>query len=92
MITPKSQFVNKKFEIHKIILTNDLLKHIIVTKATIIEVKKVNEQDKKIFELFSKILPTLTTAEKRDLLAFGEGIAFFKATQQQVEPLTRKTA
>lgn len=42
----------------------------------------MSEKDKQIMETFEKVIPKMTDAEKKRLLAFGEGMAF-KAEQQR---------
>lgn len=45
----------------------------------------MSEKEKKIMEVFGRIIPTLSDQEKEKLLAFGEGMAF-KADQQRAQP------
>lgn len=47
------------------------------------EVDPVSEKEKKIMETFSRVIPTLTDAEKDQLLAFGEGMALMSGRQAQ---------
>ncbi|WP_110954536.1 hypothetical protein [Anaerosinus massiliensis] len=42
------------------------------------ERKDLTENEKRILNIFTKILPELTTVEQEKLLAFGEGLAFAK--------------
>lgn len=41
----------------------------------------MTEKEQKIIEVFKNIFPKLDEAEKEKLLCFGEGIAFFKKTE-----------
>lgn len=43
----------------------------------------MSEQEKKILESISKVLPSLPEAKKEWLLGFGEGIAFAKGQQAE---------
>lgn len=43
----------------------------------------MSEKEKKIMETFGRIIPTLTDAEKDQLLAFGEGMALMAGRQAQ---------
>lgn len=38
----------------------------------------MSEKEKKIMETFEKVIPSLSEDDKRELLAFGEGMAFVK--------------
>ena len=38
----------------------------------------MSEQEKKILETFSEVLPSLSAQERERLLAYGEGMAFAK--------------
>lgn len=42
------------------------------------ERKDLTENEKRILNIFTKILPELTVVEQEKLLAFGEGLAFAK--------------
>ncbi len=42
----------------------------------------VSENDKRIMDVFARVIPELSDLEKEKLLAFGEGMAF-KADQQR---------
>ena len=47
----------------------------------------MTDKEKKILEVFGQIIPKMSELEKEKLLAFGEGMAFFKDLQE-----TQKTA
>jgi hypothetical protein len=42
----------------------------------------MSDKEKRILEVFGQTIPKMTELEKERLLAFGEGIAFFKSQQE----------
>lgn len=43
----------------------------------------MSEKEKKILEIFKKMVPDLSEMEKEKLLSFGEGMAFMKDKQKK---------
>ena len=43
----------------------------------------MSEKENKIMDTIGELIPTLTDLEKEKLIAFGEGMAFMKAQQEQ---------
>lgn len=73
-------------------LTIVLNKHIIVLESTHKEVDKMSDKEREILDVFKKLVPVLTDFEKEKLLAFGEGMAFKAAQQQEGDTPIDRTA
>lgn len=52
----------------------------------------MSETEKKLIELFSKTIPTMTELEKERFLGFGEGMRFMAGQRTQSEQAQRPGA